>query len=269
MCYINIKKGEKMKIKLEEGQTYFNCYNRKEFDVIAIEDGVIRFQYTGSDVSEGDLKQKEDLVRKSLTDKMDGFERNLHALKAVHKEKQEKKKVKFLKNQEEKTLILTQYLKTDVDFSEKYYRTLGFLARSVKIIARIPANTKEWFDERYCMVKGDYPEKQAGYILHTEETNKWYSQVQVLFRLPSGKTSADITFEPGKMLVKGSSYDELKSYSINHPPSYSKTSKFIVNGNELCWWLLELGFNLGDVHNVEKIRSHVPSEYVKCFDEGI
>ena len=52
-------------------------------------------------------------------------------------------------------------------------------------------------------------------------------------------------------------------------PAYSKTTKFIVNGNELCWGLLELGFNLGDVQNIEEIRSHVPSEYVKCFDEGI
>ena len=178
-----------------------------------------------------------------------------------------KKKVKFLKSEEEKTLILSNHLE-DEDFSKKYYRTLGFLARNTKIIARIPSDTKEWFDERYCMVKGNYPEKsQPGYILHTEDTNKWYAQVQILFYLPTGK-STDMVLEPGMVLVKGSSYDELKPYSIDYP-AYTKNTKFIVNGNELCWSLLELGFDLGDVHNIEEIRSHVPAEYVKCFDEGI
>jgi len=37
---------------------------------------------------------------------------------------------------------------------------------------------------------------------------------------------------------------------------------------ELVWELLEMGFDLGSDHDVNKIESHVPEEYKLAYMEG-
>lgn len=195
------------------------------------------------------------------------------------KAKQEKrfsnKKDKFLRNRKERAIVLKENIKKDVDFTEKYYQTLGFLARNAEMNARLPIDQPgvvKWFDERYYTVKGEYPEEtKPGYILRKSDKLPWGTQIQIIFKLPVGKTTEDIVLEPGMVLVKGKSYDELKPYSIHYKP-YSKTSNFVVNGNELCWELLEFGFDFcsGDLlHNIEEIKSHIPEKYIEFFDKGI
>jgi len=135
--------------------------------------------------------------------------------------------------------------------NEKYFRTLGYLSVHCFIEAIIPFKSKCGFDKTFKIIKGRPPRNnEQGYYIHNDpEVDKWGIEMRLTF--PMQDTTA---------LDFGSPYVPVRS---------PDPTKFRINSNELCFRLLKLGFNLGDVHDVEKIKSSIPENYRTAFEVGI
>jgi len=163
-----------------------------------------------------------------------------------------RRKEKFLRQLKEAEIVDPYIGEGSVrDQKIQYYRSLSYLAKNAEIDAYIAYKVREWFDEKYFLIKNKYPEGR-GYYPHDEDVNKWSSELRIKFNLPDGKTTDDVVFGPDVGLVLGGvGYD------------------FYINSNNLCWYLLSLGFDLGKKHNIEEIKSHIPDIYIKYFEEGL
>jgi len=163
-----------------------------------------------------------------------------------------KRKDKFLKELADAEIIAPYIGEGAVKEQKiKYYRSIGHLAQHSEIVAEVADKARSWFDESYCLIKNKYPEGQ-GYAPLAPKSNKWATEIRIRFDLPEGITSQDIVFGPEVNLVsRNSSYD------------------YEINKNELGWYLLSLGFNLGKNHDINEIKSHIPDVYTKYFNEGL
>ena len=139
----------------------------------------------------------------------------------------------------------------DHSFNENYFRSLGFVCNSGFIEAIIPLKSKTGFDKTFLRIKGRLPRSnEPGYYVHNDPgVNKWGVEMRLTFTIPS-KFHIDF----------GISYALVKS---------PDPTKLRVNSNELCYRLLESGFNLGENHDAKKIKSKVPDLYKAVFEEGL
>ena len=167
-------------------------------------------------------------------------------------EKEEKRKVRrkeeFLKTLE-KAEVVDPYIGEGAGIEQKikFYRSLGHISRHSEISADVSIKVKEWFEERYNITKGKYPNNKCCYL-----EKKWASELRIRFDLPDNITSQDIVFGPEVNLVlSNTNYD------------------WEINNNDLGWYLLSLGLDFGKDHDINKIESHIPNEFIKYFKEGL
>lgn len=181
-------------------------------------------------------------------------------MEAVLKEEKEKKKEKLLKRLKssvkkiEKGKPVEEYIGSAASFEQikQYYRSLGFLARNAFMYAFIAAKSQINFDEKYFILKNKYPENNSGYTVHGEEVNKYSYELRLAFNLPENRSDGDIVFGPEIGLVSGTG-----------------DRGFNINNNDLCWYLLYMGFELGKNHNIDRIESRIPNDFIKYFEEGL
>jgi hypothetical protein len=133
--------------------------------------------------------------------------------------------------------------------NEKFYFTIGFLAKNCKIIARVTPKTEHRFANDYMSIKGTYPYDLDGYEVDTC-TNTWGSVIRIVFDTKNISSLAFFSFP-------------------NEPINGSGDYELIINNLEWGMELLEMGFNVGKNHNIEEIKSNVPAQYIKNFEEGL
>lgn len=139
----------------------------------------------------------------------------------------------------------------DTTENQRFFKTVGFLSKHSFIEAIIPLKSKPGFDSTYCRIKGTYPRNgQAGYYIHPDAgVDKWGVEMRLTF--PS-RTPFALDFG--------------RAYS---PVSSPQPDEMRVNSNELCYWLLGMGFNLGNQHDIARITSNIPESYKVYFLEGL
>jgi hypothetical protein len=232
-----------MKIKLEKGKTYFNCYNRKKFKVVGINGDTILFQYAGSDVCEGDLKQKMDLIEKTLIDKMDGYEQNLSAYKAVQRDKREKRQEKFLEK-----------IEIDKISESRLYFTLGFLSKNCFLELRTVPDTDVRDRSRYFDATGKNPSEESEGYEFDDHPKTWATKIYLRFK--------DIDVNAAKYLYFP---DNIEGRSL-----ILREDGFYYYNVEWCWVLIEkYGFRLARNHDIELLRYAVPLKYLSDFEAGL
>ena len=134
--------------------------------------------------------------------------------------------------------------------NEKYFRTLGYLCGHGFIEAIIPYKSKAGFDNTFMRIKGRLPcQDENGYYIHNPAVDKWGVEMRLTFT----KTETSILDFGG-------------SYTIVNSPDQTKLR---INSNELCYHLLQIGFNLGEQHDASKIRANIPERFKSAFEEGI
>lgn len=138
--------------------------------------------------------------------------------------------------------------------NEKYFTTLGYLVKNSFIEAIIPPKSQSGFDSTYRRIKGRYPSAgQRGYYLHPDaQVDKWGVEMRLTFNIPTDYPEDHLSFGPSVSPVTSPRNDQRR-----------------INSNSFCYRLLEFGFELGDIHDVEEITSNVPEEYRKDFQKGL
>ena len=133
--------------------------------------------------------------------------------------------------------------------NEKYYRTVGFLAKNSKIIARVTPKTENNFVNFYVSIKNIQPYDLSGYEVDTC-VNTWGNVIRIIFDTKNISSLSSFSFK-------------------NKPVSGSNDHEMIVN--DLYWGmeLLEMGFNIGNEHDVDEIRNKIPEQHIKNFEEGL
>ncbi len=135
------------------------------------------------------------------------------------------------------------------DSKENYYRTLGFLAKHGRIIARVTPKTEHNFVNKYIDIKDEYPYELDGYEVDTC-LNTWSNVIRIIFSTKN--------------------ISSLNMFSFpNSPVLGSGDHDMIINNLEWGFGLFEMGFGLGTNHNIEEIESNIPDEYIKYFKEGL
>jgi len=157
---------------------------------------------------------------------------------------------RIINNMEGEDRRVSPYLE-DTD-NQKYFWTLGYLSNHAFIEAIIPPKSKAGFDAHYRSMKGRPPQEgQDGYYVHhDEDVDKWGVEMRLTFPIPSSRQLSDCRF-PGCEPVGSPDPDKLR-----------------VNSNAFCYRLLEIGFDLGDAHDVAVIESSIPERYRSAFREG-
>jgi hypothetical protein len=131
-----------------------------------------------------------------------------------------------------------------------FFKTIGYLVKHSFIEAIIPQKSKDGFDANYFRIKGKKPGKSMrGYYIHNDyEVDKWGTEMRLTFDKPN----CDLDF--GKMcnIVKSPEENKLR-----------------INSNNLCYDLLNRGFDLGDKQDIHIIESKIPDNNLKDFREGL
>lgn len=146
-----------------------------------------------------------------------------------------------------------KYRKFQFVLSNEFYKTLGYLAKNATLyIKLLPKNVGIFYDE-FFELKGYDPVEESGVFCILQENEKsspWSNELSVFVELPKGW--------------------ELNTGNIESENLKNKRgSRATFNSTSWVWWLLEQGFNLGRVHNIEQIRSSVPDWFKESFDSGV
>jgi hypothetical protein len=123
-----------------------------------------------------------------------------------------------------------------------YFRTIGYLASRATIAAEVNPRCEQSFVERYTALKG----KSPVYRLQEVKYYRWFLKMNIVCKVP------DFDYDLG--------------YGVKFK-TYKEGTGEIFNNN-LIWELLEMGFDLGNTHDVDAIRNEVPEKYLGAFDEG-
>ena len=138
--------------------------------------------------------------------------------------------------------------------NQKYFMTLGYLVRHGFIEAIIPPKSENGFAENYFRIKGRRPKQNdPGYYVHRDPTvDKWGVEMRLSLKIPRSINLSELDFGGAYNLV------------ISPDPE-----KLRINSNELCYRLLEIGFNLGENHDITQIEASVPQQYRVDFQRGL
>lgn len=133
--------------------------------------------------------------------------------------------------------------------NEKYYFTIGFLAKNCKIIVRVTPKTESRFADNYISIKDEYPYDMDGYEVDTC-VNTWSNVIRIIFDTKNINSLSRFNFP-------------------NEPITGSGEYELIVNNLDWGMELLNIGFNIGRKHNIKEILECVPKQYIKDFEEGL
>ncbi len=141
----------------------------------------------------------------------------------------------------------------ETDYNKQYFKTLGYLTKKGFIEAIIPPKSKDGFDSTYYGIKRQFPQdNQPGYYVHDQGVDKWGTEMRLTFKIPKTISENELAFGPSVNVRESPNRDELR-----------------INKNSLCWYLLEIGFNLGSNHDTNQIKSNIPEKYKENFQKGI
>lgn len=138
--------------------------------------------------------------------------------------------------------------------NQRYFMTLGFLVRHGFIEAIIPPKSEKGFVENYFKMKGRRPRQDnPGYYLHRDIiVNKWGIEMRLTFTIPRSINLSELDFGGAYNLVESPDPEKLR-----------------INSNELCYRLLEIGYDLGVNHDMAQIEANVPQQYRDDFKRGL
>lgn len=134
---------------------------------------------------------------------------------------------------------------------DEYFRTLGYLAKHGKMEAEVPEKDTIRFERNFERIKAERPSVGNHYRILIDKTNKFGPQIRIFF--PESNLR-EIFVPPGINNKRNQNLD--KQTSCN------------VSDNQWCWELLEMGFNLGKEHDIERVISNIPNEHKESFYVG-
>jgi hypothetical protein len=135
--------------------------------------------------------------------------------------------------------------------SNGFYRTLGYLAKNATLYIRVLAKNVDDFHEKFFELKGYDPIVEPGIfciLKSNEDSSAWSNELSIFIELPSW---------------------ELDTGNIKPENEKKDVGRVALNSTAWVWWLLEKGFNLGNKHDIEAIRSSVPEWFRESFDSGL
>ena len=136
---------------------------------------------------------------------------------------------------------------------QEFFECLGYLAaphRETKLDAEVPESSRARFEEKYYKLTGIHPipDNHNYYILHPG-ADKWGIELRIYFiannNIPSALNRMRVTPRPGT--------------------KYNSR----INDNKFIWKLVEYGFRLDDLQNLNLIKRKVPSQYMTDFNRGL
>lgn len=130
--------------------------------------------------------------------------------------------------------------------SERHYFTIGFLAKNCKIIVRVTPKTEDKFINAYADIKDEYPDGYETDIC----PNTWGTVIRMVFNTKNINSLSPFNFP-------------------NKPVDGSGEHEMLVNNTDWGMELLSIGFDLGRSHDIDEIRSNIPEQHIKNFEEGL
>ena len=152
------------------------------------------------------------------------------------------------------TATISPYPQNQQGRNQSFFYSLGFLtARVRKLEAIIPPQSLDGFVRDYVNIKNIRPRQgQSGFYIHRPEADKWGCELRVTFEANDAELAA-LDFGPTVHVVQAS----------ENPGFYWR-----INNNGFWWRLLRLGFNMGDVQDINTIRTAVPITFRSHFERG-
>ena len=140
----------------------------------------------------------------------------------------------------------------DEDYNQKYFKSLGSLAKYATISAQVPPHSEKKFDSNYYDIKSKDPEKEKGSYYYFCSDKTWGPTIRIRFKAPKDLSLDNFVFWPFQIEIRLISDNEVEMNSIN-------------------WGLdlLRMGFNLGKKHNIKMILSNIPDKYRNDFQNGL
>jgi len=139
----------------------------------------------------------------------------------------------------------------DEQLNSRFFFTVGYLSRNGYMEVFMASKSIVGFNDSYAQRKGHMPQQnQPGFYVHSD-TNKWGVEMRLSFKIPQSCSVDEFNFGG--------------DYSIRHSPN---PEELRINSNQLCWCLLELGFDLGKDQLEDIIESNVPERYRPAFSKG-
>lgn len=126
------------------------------------------------------------------------------------------------------------------------YFMLGYYAKYAWFKARPTARAEHSFVGDYFSMKSDSPEDKPGYGVDICP-NTWALAMHI--RFPLETAPSHICYPRDAKLIK-------------------KKNHTLIYHTDWCWRLLDMGFDLGNHHNIEEIIAHVPDQHRSAFVSG-
>jgi hypothetical protein len=133
--------------------------------------------------------------------------------------------------------------------NEDYYIALGYLAASSFILVQMPKNKSEKFIDEHFERTGEVLEND--YLNGYQIVSNWGIQMRISF---------------SKNIFSAVPLPTLKDLAIER--AKNNDSLMQINSNTWVTELLNLGFNVGNRHNSEKISTSIPSRHKEAFQVG-
>lgn len=139
------------------------------------------------------------------------------------------------------------------DSQRRFMLSVGFLARRSDLQAEMPWKAVVPFVEKYKDLTGRTatPGDTSFYILNDPRVDKWGPELRIYFEATPSQLNE---------LYFG---EYIRARDGQHPGLYR------INNNALFYKLLELGFVLGPLQAIDRIRNRIPATLRDMFDLGV
>lgn len=139
------------------------------------------------------------------------------------------------------------------DSQRRFMLSIGFLSLRSDLQAEMPRKAVEPFVEKYRDFTGRTarPGDTSFYILNDPWVDKWGPELRIYFEATPNQLSE---------LYFG---EYIRARDGHYPGQYR------INNNVLFYKLLELGFVLGPLQAIDRIRKRIPAPLREMFDLGV
>jgi len=125
-----------------------------------------------------------------------------------------------------------------------YFKALGFLTKHGTLVEKVPVKDSMVFEERYRQIKGTEHEG----LRYDVCTQTWAISMSIHF--------------------KEEVFKRLDDYLFPKRPKINGDNNLAIYHTEWCWKLLETGFGIRSMNDVETIECSIPKEFLPAFKEG-
>lgn len=205
-------------------------YSARKYKIIEITSDIITGEYLDDNTTKLILANEKSI----------NLAKRIHENIVIDREKEIKKSLGISKKKKFKDKPVAATTQT------KYYFTLGYICRHGFLGMRTVGNTEHRDGNRYHGHTNVYPwEEKEGYI--SEEDTSWATKIWIRIN-PDTQTLKQLWF-PGSLVTEN---DYLVYYDL-----------------EWGWSLIERGFRLGRVRQMDKLRDSIPKHRLNSFEEGL